>query len=287
MVKVIATDLDGTLFYPKRRISMIAKKNKKFLYRFIDDGGKLALVSSRSDNFRKKIAKHFDRPFDFIGAEGCFITIDDQMKEETFFPQDLLRELIPYIREKYAPWIFMLTSKNRPFVVARSGVKRIVTAIYFLYMFFQGAYKEKGVRSDYVFFDEINKGEVYKLMLFVGFTKKQKLMSKKLCEEINAKYDSIEAHWLGEVAEITPKGCTKAEGLAKYLDYLKINHDNVLVVGDGGNDVPMFDRFHEHSYAMSHAHLSVKSHASATIKHFHDLEDELYPSVDRKSSKKN
>ena len=285
MVKVIATDLDGTLFYPKRRFTMIAKKNKKFLYRFIDDGGRLVMVSSRAENFRQLIKKHFDRPFDFIGSEGCLITIDEEQKEEHFFPRATLRELIPQIREKYAPWIFMLSSKNRPFVVARSGVKWIVSTIYMIYMFLQGIYKEKGIRSDHVFFDEVDKGEVYKLMLFIGFTKRHKMLAKKLAEEVNANYEGIEAHWLGEVVEITPKGCTKAEGVAKYLDYLKINHDNVLVVGDGGNDVPMFDRFHEHSYAMGHAHASVKAHASKTIKHFHDLEKELYPSADSTSRK--
>ena len=38
MNKVLATDLDGTLFYPKGRKRCIPKKNVKFLQDFIDDG---------------------------------------------------------------------------------------------------------------------------------------------------------------------------------------------------------------------------------------------------------
>ena len=33
MIKLIATDLDGTLFYPKKRITVLSKENRKFLKR--------------------------------------------------------------------------------------------------------------------------------------------------------------------------------------------------------------------------------------------------------------
>ena len=284
-VKVIATDLDGTFFHPKKRIKMIPKKNLRFAQRFIDDGGKLVLVSSRSENFIKPIAERLGRPFDFIGSDGCFAMIDGEMRWQKFFEPKVLMDVVKAIQANYSPWIFMLGSKDKPLVSARTGVKWIVNVLYKAYMFFQGVLKETPIKSDEVFYSEIEKGEVYKLRLFIGFTKKQMLKAKRLAEEINAKYDSIEAHWLNEVIEITPKGYTKADGVAKYLDYLGLTHDNIVVVGDGGNDVPMFDRFHAHSYAMGHAHQWVKSHASKTIESFADLEEELYPSADSETAK--
>ena len=48
MGKIIATDLDGTLFYPKDKNEMIYKPNLFFLQSFIDDGGKVILISGRS-----------------------------------------------------------------------------------------------------------------------------------------------------------------------------------------------------------------------------------------------
>lgn len=55
MSKLIATDLDGTLFYPKKRIKMISKKSLNFLRQHIDNGGKLVLVSGRNSEYLKKL----------------------------------------------------------------------------------------------------------------------------------------------------------------------------------------------------------------------------------------
>ena len=51
---VIATDLDGTLFYPKRPLHIIAKRNRVFLNRFTNDGGLLVLSTSRCKFFAVK-----------------------------------------------------------------------------------------------------------------------------------------------------------------------------------------------------------------------------------------
>lgn len=57
MPKILATDLDGTLFYPKRRITMISKRNLKFIRDFVDNGNKLLIVSGRNVKFAKKVEK--------------------------------------------------------------------------------------------------------------------------------------------------------------------------------------------------------------------------------------
>lgn len=57
MNKIIATDLDGTLFYPKDRINIICKENLFFIQSFIDNGGKLVIVSGRSLLYGKKFKK--------------------------------------------------------------------------------------------------------------------------------------------------------------------------------------------------------------------------------------
>ncbi len=240
------------------------------------------MVSSRCDNFPPRIAKHLHIPFDFIGSNGSLMIIDGKVKERNFFSKEELTAIIHDIKTTTPPWIFMLNSKSYPLVLTRSGVRWIVSTIYKFYMWSQFAYKEPAVRSDHIFFSEVEKGEVYKLMLFVGITKKQKLLAKRLAKEIAEKHPNVEVSWLNEVVEITPKGCTKASAVAKYLDYLGISHDNILVVGDGGNDVPMFQMFPKHSYAMKHAHPSVKAKASKTIRYLSDLEEELYPSADKK-----
>ncbi len=282
MIKVIATDLDGTLFYPKARHSMIPRKNKKFLERFIKDGGRLVMVTSRSPEFASRVEEYFDLPFDFVGANGGFMKVNGKIIEENFFDPETLRSIVLEVRDAFNPLIFFLSSKDRALVMPRHGINPIVWFIYQLYTASEGCYRERAVRSDHVFFNEIEKGEVNKLMVFIGITKKAKAMAEVLSKKLAATYPDVEVHWLNEIIEITPKGCSKASGVAKYLDYIGVHRDNVLVVGDSGNDVPMFDAFHENSFCMKHAPRTVKNHAKTTIARFCDLEKKLYPSADSK-----
>ena len=50
MIKLLATDLDGTLFYPKRKFTLMTRKNAKFLKDFYNAGGKVMLVTGRNYN---------------------------------------------------------------------------------------------------------------------------------------------------------------------------------------------------------------------------------------------
>ena len=65
MAKLLAIDLDGTLFYPKRIRKCICKKNVEFLRKWIDEGNKLVLVTSRSTQFTAKLKDEIQRPVDF------------------------------------------------------------------------------------------------------------------------------------------------------------------------------------------------------------------------------
>ena len=55
MIKLIATDLDGTLFYPKRRLTGMIKENKKFLKSFLNSGKDVLIASGRSTGMLSKL----------------------------------------------------------------------------------------------------------------------------------------------------------------------------------------------------------------------------------------
>lgn len=279
--KVIATDLDGTLFYPKKKFRLISMRNRRFLRRFIDDGGRLLIVSSRNISVRDKIADVLERPVDMVGCNGCFVTADQRFIYEQCFDNALLREVLEYVNRSIRPKIFLLSSRNHTFVMKRN----FYTWWYIPYYFFQGALREFFVRNDDILEREMNEGYVYKVMLLVGIRKSATYKARDLVPELSERFPNVEFTWTGQMLEITPKACTKSQGIAFYLDYRKISHDNVLVVGDSGNDVSMFDSFPEHSYCMSHAEDEVKAHAKATIKYVSDLEKLLYPSEDGRPSK--
>ena len=61
MGKLLAVDLDGTLFYPKQHTKCISKKNVKFLQKWIDQGNKVVLISSRGYDFVKRLKEEIQR----------------------------------------------------------------------------------------------------------------------------------------------------------------------------------------------------------------------------------
>ena len=285
MIKALATDLDGTLFYPKKHISLVNRKNRLLLRDFIARGGKVALVSSRAEPFLTKVKRRLGLPLDFVGCDGTFVTVDGKRVLDRVLDPEKTKALIAEVRAEYDPGLIIMTTRDHPAIMTRTRVSKVTNFLYFAYELFQGAYHEPYIRSDPFFYNELAKGEVRKLMLLVGLTKQKQKLAEKMTKELAVKYPDFEFAWLNQFIEITPKGCSKASGVAFYLDYIGLNHDNVLVVGDSGNDVPMFEAFHENSYCMSHAKASVKAKAAHVVDRVSDLYPVLCPSVDNTSEK--
>ena len=280
MIKVLATDLDGTLFYPKSPISLVNGKNKELLRDFINRGGRVALVTSRGEAFLNKVKDKLQMPIDFIGCDGAVVNIEGTNALDRVFDPAGARSLLAELRNDYDPGLILMSTREYPCIMTKTRVSKTTNFLYFAYEAFQGAYREPWVRSDQLFYSQLAKGEVRKLMVLVGLSKKKQLLAEKITETLANRYPDFEFTWLNQFIDITPKGCSKASGVAFYLDYLGINHDNVLVVGDSGNDAPMFEAFYENSYCMSHAKDSVKQKAAHVIHRVSDLRPVLCPSVD-------
>ncbi|HPY37936.1 MAG TPA: HAD family hydrolase [Bacilli bacterium] len=271
MKKIIATDLDGTLFYPKRRVRMISSRNKAFIRQYIDEGGKVIIVSGRNYFFSHKVVSVIDRPVDVLSCNSAYISCDGKIIRELFLPAERMSQILEEINRDYDPHGYLIMSKNQNLVTYdryKSKLKNLANRFYYM---IQGAYREPYVNSQEVFYDELSKGQVYKLMIYFGLSKKAQKIAKEVNKELREKYPEIEASWIGMFIEITPRGCTKADGIKFYLDYLKRSYQDVVVVGDSGNDISMFTAF-EHSFCMEHAHKSVQKYAKHCIRHFSDLE---------------
>lgn len=286
MIKVLATDLDGTLFYPKKTIRLVDSANKELIRDFVHSGGKVVMVSSRAEPFLEKVKAKVGVPMDYIGCDGSVINVGGTNVLDRVFDPEGLRKLLASIRQDYDPGLILLATKEHPVIMTQTRVSHTTNILYFIYEAMQGAYREPWIRSDHFFYGQLAKGEVRKVMLLIGITKKKQLLAEKITETLIKRYPEFEFTWLNQFIEITPKGCSKASGVSFYLDYLGISHDNVVVVGDSGNDVPMFRAFHDNSYCMSHSRDSVKTEAAHVIKRVSDLRPVLCPSVDSIPSEK-
>lgn len=284
--KVLVTDLDGTLFFPKSHVRMIPKSNVEFLKKWVHDGNRIVLNSSRGEYFAKKIFKKFGIPFDFIGCDGCYVRCDDKVIKESTFEPEPFKKLLTTLKRDFNPSVFIGSSKDRPILQAKAYNTFFGTVFYGIYMATQLVYREPCIRSDTFFYNEIEKGNMCKMMVCVGLSRKRQRLAYHLTQVLGKQYPEFQFFWLNQFIEITPKGCDKATGLAFYLDYLGIPKENVMVIGDSGNDIPMFDAFYEQSYCMAHSPKEVKVHAKNVISRVSDLKELLYPSADSEHPQK-
>ena len=273
MAKLLAIDLDGTLFYPKRIRHCICKKNIIFLRKWIDAGNKLVLVTSRSTQFTAKLKDEIKRPVDFLNCCSSQIIANDKLIYDQWMPNEELKEILRAIEETYEPIAFLMTSENHPCIIKYSRkVSRIYTFFYRVWWWFQFSYREPFTVDNEMFENELNTAKIYKIMNFIGIRKKKAKISKEINKEFREKFPEIEASWTAQVNELTPQGCNKGNGVDRYCELLNINKDDVYVVGDSGNDITMFNKYYEHSYCMKRGHPSARKYAKHIISRVYKLE---------------
>src|SRR5574344_142687 len=263
--KTLAIDLDGTLFYPKKHITMISKKNVVFVRKFIDDGGRVVLVTGRNYNYAFKSAKKVGRDLDFIACNSTYIYSGGKVMRNEFISAQESADGLQYISKTYNPLALLLFSKTKDIVLTIRPGLAIIKVFYWIWYQFQGAYKEDVIISDAVFKKELVDGNARKILVFFGFSKKQKAFASKANKELYKMFPNMEFSWSDSSIEITPKGIKIAEGLEFYCQHNNLNHDEVYVIGDSGNDISTFKAF-KNSFCMAHAHPSVKKYAQHIVK---------------------
>ena len=273
MSKILAVDLDGTLLYPSKFFRIVPKKNVRFLRHWIDSGNKLVLVSSRGPDFMDRLKEEIERDFDYISYTSSFIKADGKVIKDVSISAEEMTEILNKIEDKYQPLAYLMDVKGRPMLIKNLNVgTRFLLFFYRLYWVFQGKKREPFILSNEKFDEGLAQGNVYKVMVFFGLAKKNGEISKTINKGLREQFPDVECSWTSVVNEITPNNCNKGEGLRYYCDYLKINHEDVYVVGDSGNDISMFNLFHENSYCMAKAYPSVKKYAAHTISRVHKLD---------------
>ena len=108
-------------------------------------------------------------------------------------------------------------------------------------------------------------------MPWFGLGKKGIITARKFYDILKEKVgEDFELCFSGSAIEIMEKNTNKAESLKELLKMYNINKDEVAVVGDSGNDIPLFEEF-ENSFVMANAPEEVKQKAKVRLKSFDDL----------------
>ena len=117
MIKLIATDLDGTLFYPKKKIKLLIKKNIKFLKNYIESGNRVILVSGRNFHIVERIKRKLKNNVDMLACNGSALYKDGEVIEDSPMSHDDVKRLYEDNLENknIISWIYMTDKHNMIF----------------------------------------------------------------------------------------------------------------------------------------------------------------------------
>nr|WP_269140712.1 HAD-IIB family hydrolase [Radiobacillus kanasensis] len=93
----------------------------------------------------------------------------------------------------------------------------------------------------------------------------------ELKKKVDDRFGAVIESYLSDehCVDILPKGISKASGIQYLLDKYDLEPEEIAVIGDSFNDVPMM-QMTPNSFAMSGARDEVKKHARHTVDHVHE-----------------
>ncbi|MBE6124445.1 MAG: HAD-IIB family hydrolase [Erysipelotrichaceae bacterium] len=262
MIKLIATDLDGTLFTKENKKELIEKENIKVLQRFHNKNGIVAVVTGRGpiycDYVSNKLGfKCYDLSLNgsLNGFNHLLGTIDDR--------------LIDVLKKR-------LKKFNKPYIMIVSGKDGVLYSFKNKFFFYMSSFLKKR-RKKYVnklskinFKKNLNI-EICKVLIY--FQKHDDLIIFK--EEILDLVKEATFYFYKEGIEISPLGCNKGNAVLNLINNLGIDKNEVLVIGDSYNDLSMFELFNN-SISFSYAEKEVQAKAKNIIDEFMEIENYLY-----------
>lgn len=271
MIKLIATDLDGTLLYPKDRIFTVPKTNRQFLRELGRYDVDIIFVSGRSPKILDRLNKIVGKKCKLLGCNGAYVYHDGKLLESHPMDRKKLTALFSQIYGRFGIFAYFLFDEHAPLYICFRNLPDSFIVALWIGNKCNGAYKEDIVHGEEKFLRKLQESDNYKMMLSFGFgddARERARMAYLPIKEIFPNDFSVVVS--NTALEITAKGVDKGVGLVEYCKQNGIAPDEVVVVGDSGNDLSMFSCF-PHSFAMEHAPAFVKDNANHVIRRVSDL----------------
>ncbi len=243
--KIILTDLDGTFVKDSHSVSKADLK----AFNDLSKNYILGIATGRSIKEINYLEKENNILADIkVGFNGSIITgFDDEvLVDEPLNPKDL-NAILEYLKA------------NHVIFDALDGIKRVGS--------YHASDKKRLWGMDMVTLDDpydaVSKMNVYKINARPGDR------FDEIFDDLVEMFPELSIYEGGtqQRIEISAEGCSKGTAVDAIRDRYK---RQIIVVGDSGNDAPMFERADE-SFCIAHADSSVKNKADYHIDNFADI----------------
>lgn len=270
MIKIFATDLDGTLLFPKKKIRLIASRNRRYLQQVAAKGVRVVFVTGRNKRFCVKIARRLRIDCDFISDSGGRITIQNKTHKLALIPNEIALDISEAMQQAELRAVLAIATENSNIYSSawtRGKLWEMFLKTYSLKDLFLSQWIHVTRRK---YHHNIHHSPLVKMTII--FLSKHEQSVKTFMQAFEQKYaEQLEFNYGNNYLEITAYGCNKAHALFELIDYYGYSKEKVIVVGDEGNDYEMIRQF-PNSFAMEQGSEVIKDVAKHVIKHISDVD---------------
>ena len=242
MIKLIAIDMDGTLLNEKKHID---KAQKEAIHEAVEAGIKIVLCTGRPlygilPFYEELGLSELDSEGYVILNNGCSIhkTKDWKLIDQVNFTSDDI-EYLYKLSESY-DINFTLVNDTYYFNIGRKPTDELIKDAGFVFSDITDISLEEA---------KSGKHKIMKIM-FLGDPEIMADFQEKNEDIIKSKYSGVLSQ--SYVYEVFPKDNNKGTGLKKLAEKLGIKQEEVMAIGDGNNDIEMFE-YANYSVAMKNA----------------------------------
>lgn len=258
MIKLIVSDIDGTLIKKsyKNDPYFIDKDNFEAIYNAKNNGIVFALATGRNHASAEYVMKKLKFKTHIISQNGTYLINDKdkQLSKNAFKPEEtisciatLTKHEIDYMISGPNTVAFDTFGKNKltPYIIDSNSGRKLLISDKLLKEFDQHSHRVGTITA-------IPNSEQ-------DFEEVEQLLREQID---NSKFTVVQSSQY--TIDITLKNISKASAILQLCEELLITPDEVAVIGDNYNDLPMFKVF-KHSYVMEEADQRLKKFAKHEV----------------------
>lgn len=252
-MRLFVSDIDGTLYwYHNRNNAGCSEACKAAIRKWIDAGNIFALATARVYTVRDVAIADLGLKVDYLGGNGAEIVYRNYEIELHTLPIQYFFEIGKWIDEHHYDATVKACVKGQfisyrqdryPFTCLERMRKNLKNSI---------PYEQAGIDA---------KDSVVNMSLLCEPSLTQKI-EKELqnlfldrCQVLATDMDNL---------DFIPLGISKSQAVLALAERYGIKREDIIVIGDAPNDVPMF-QITENSYCMSHGKAEIKRQAAKIV----------------------
>ncbi|MBM7553834.1 HAD family hydrolase [Thalassobacillus pellis] len=256
-IKLFVTDLDGTLLGMNHYIN---DTDKKAISDLAGQGVEFAVASGRMDHEISAVLEQLGCQGHRVSQNGAFVYQSDgtQLNSSTFDTALAKKVFEDIIQE---PLVTTVSTADKTYSHQHNEWIDVISAQLFHEILID---PELANNLD-------GKLEASKITVH-GKEHAIMALQKKIAATYGSELDCFVSH--ETCVDLVPKGINKGNALHALVNAIGLKPDEIAVIGDSFNDIPMF-QISEHSYAMRTAHPDVQKEARHVVDHVYEAIDDL------------